>query len=206
MSPNTRRTSCSAASPRFRFASKGEGNLPPSNSPHRASLHSGDAAIHGGRLRRRVWPAVKRPLAHADPWCMRRVLGMVGLLDIPAANTAGDVVGFDVQGRTLFRAHDDASRFHGIFGTPTVADLDRDGRREVIVGSWDQHVYAWHVDDRSPVPGFPTFVGDTIWSSPAVADLDGDGYPEIIIGGDCDGVAGQRCYPQRGGYVWVFRH
>src|SRR5438067_6302793 len=129
-----------------------------------------------------------------------------GVLDILAANTAGDVVGFDVQGRTLFRAHDDASRFHGIFGTPTVADLDRDGRREVIVGSWDQHVYAWHVDDRSPVPGFPTFVGDTIWSSPAVADLDGDGYPEIIIGGDCDGVAGQRCYPQRGGYVWVFTY
>jgi len=129
-----------------------------------------------------------------------------GVLDILAANTAGDVVGFNVSGRTLFRAHDDCSKFCGIFGTPTVADLDRDGRREVIVGSWDQHVYAWHIDDRSQARGFPTFVGDTIWSSPAVADLDGDGYPEVIIGGDCDGVPGQRCYPQRGGYVWVFRH
>ena len=129
-----------------------------------------------------------------------------GVLDILAANTAGDVVGFTPSGRVLFRAHDDCSRFCGIFGTPTVADLNRDGRREVIASSWNEYIYAWHIDDGSLAAGWPFHVGDSSWSSPSVADLDGDGYPEVVVGGDCDGVAGQRCTPQRGGYIWVIRH
>ena len=66
------------------------------------------------------------------------------------------------------------------YGTPAVADVDRDGIPEIIVGSRDGNLYVVH-PDGTPLPGFPFASGGEITNSPAVGDLDNDGWKEIIF-------------------------
>lgn len=89
-----------------------------------------------------------------------------------------------------------------IMSSPAIGDIDGDGRAEVIVGAGEfwfltcangypcgpaggtDHVkvFAWHVDDGSPLPGFPVSTGGTVMASPALGDVDGDGLPEVVVG------------------------
>ena len=92
----------------------------------------------------------------------------------------------------------------GIFGSPALADLDCDGKLDIVSGAMDQHVYAWN-SDGDKLPGFPVKLdspdadGAEIITSPAIAELDGNrcgaadgagGGPETVlstnevIGGD----------------------
>jgi hypothetical protein len=80
-------------------------------------------------------------------------------------------------------AKNDAAYTDGVATSPAVADLDGDGKKEIIVGAFDHRVYAWHYNG-SWVKGWPRYVFDTVWSSPAVGDLDDDGLPEVVIGVD----------------------
>ncbi len=75
------------------------------------------------------------------------------------------------------------------FGTPAIADLDGNGVRDVVFGSYDGNMYAWR-PDGSNLPGFPFAVpypvGNEPWPitcSPAVGYLDGPGdtTPEIVF-------------------------
>ena len=129
-----------------------------------------------------------------------------GVLDVLAASTGGQVLGFRADRSVLFRQATtvDPKAIVGVFGTPVAADLDHDGSLEIIVTGWDRYLHVWNLVGKER-RGFPTFVHDTIWSSPSVGDLDADGLLEIVFGFDCDGVPGQWCHPNRGGYIGVVR-
>jgi len=79
----------------------------------------------------------------------------------------------------------------GIATTPAVADLDGDGRKEIIVSvrqyySSANSIFAFHAD-LTPVAGFPAGAYDAsnggpgLVSSPVVADFDGGGALKIAV-------------------------
>jgi WD40 repeat protein len=68
-----------------------------------------------------------------------------------------------------------------ILSSPLIADIDKDGSQEIVVGSNDKNLYAWR-KDGSIVRGFPVEAKGAIESSPAFGDVNGDGRSEIIVG------------------------
>ncbi|RLF59105.1 MAG: hypothetical protein DRN25_04410, partial [Thermoplasmata archaeon] len=64
--------------------------------------------------------------------------------------------------------------------SPAIADIDGDGKNEVVACSRDGHIYAF--DSNGDVE-WEYSIGATIDSSPAIADIDGGGV-EIIVGSD----------------------
>jgi outer membrane protein assembly factor BamB len=69
----------------------------------------------------------------------------------------------------------------GIPGRAQWADLDGDGRLEVLVGSQDRRVSAL---DAGGAPRWHYLAGGGVSGSPVAVDLSGDGIPEIIFGAD----------------------
>jgi hypothetical protein len=73
----------------------------------------------------------------------------------------------------------------GFLGSAALADLDGDGRLDIVAGALDQHLYAWDGAGHS-LPGWPVKLsspgaaGAEIITTPAIAQLDGQGPPEVI--------------------------
>jgi subtilase family protein/VCBS repeat protein len=115
--------------------------------------------------------------------------------DVVAAGLDGRVYAWDRRGRVLrgfpfatrLRAPAEQGRLDAaIYASPALADLDRDGRLDIVVGAADQRVYALRGDGRA-LPGWPVLARDggdaaKILSSPAVGDLNGDGSPDVVEG------------------------
>ena len=64
------------------------------------------------------------------------------------------------------------------FSHPAIADVDGDGKPEVLAPSAGYFLHAWNVDGMEP-KGFPKYTGGWALSTPAVGDLDGDGKLEL---------------------------
>ncbi len=71
---------------------------------------------------------------------------------------------------------------HMPISPPAVVDLDDDGDLEIVYGSNDQRIQAFH-HDGTPVTGWPVEVGYFLTDSPvAVGDLRGDGTLYVVAG------------------------
>ena len=71
----------------------------------------------------------------------------------------------------------------GVTSTPTLGDIDGDGRLNIVYGGLDHFVHVLDGACLEPA-GFPYDVDDTIWGSPALYDIDNDGRPEIFMPSD----------------------
>jgi hypothetical protein len=67
-----------------------------------------------------------------------------------------------------------------VVGTPAAADLDGDGRLEIVAGA--DKLYAWRLDG-SALSGFPRDLKTYCWSSPVIANHPGSDYSFIHICG-----------------------
>ena len=76
----------------------------------------------------------------------------------------------------------------GFIGSPTLADLDADGRLDIAVPALDQHLYAW-TGKGAAVRGFPVklkgagekLIGAESINTAAAGDVDGNGSPDLVV-------------------------
>ena len=82
----------------------------------------------------------------------------------------------------------------GAIASPVLADLNGDGKLDVIQSGWDGYIHAWRADgsavrgwpvrarlpDPTPPSGYVLVNDQKLDGTPTIADLNGDGKPEII--------------------------
>jgi outer membrane protein assembly factor BamB len=91
---------------------------------------------------------------------------------------------------------------HAVYGTPTLADVDRDGRLEVGFGSFDRNVYLLNADGS--VRWYYN-AADTVFPSPRFLDVAGNADLEMIIGTDISKNTRLRPPTPNGGYVYALK-
>ncbi len=69
-----------------------------------------------------------------------------------------------------------------IAGSPCVADLDGNGRAEIVMATTTGIVYLLKSDGRIS-QGWPLQTGDSFYAAPSAGDIDGDHDREIVLGG-----------------------
>jgi hypothetical protein len=132
------------------------------------------------------WP---RPLA-SSVWSSAALgdVGGDGRREVVFGSNADKVYAFHSDGTELLDGDSNPATI-GVFKvlgspfnycTPALADLDGDGKLDIIYGSTDGNLYAWRWDG-SNVPGFPVTIGASMNASPAVGYLDGAGDTELDI-------------------------
>lgn len=97
------------------------------------------------------------------------------------------VHGFAADGSPLPGFPFDLGTQQTSYSTITLADLDRDGDRELIFGSSDFFVdlpgRIWALQhDGSALSGWPQVTQTSVYAPPSVADIDKDGFLDVAVG------------------------
>ncbi len=170
---------------------------------HLGASHTGALAFTSG----------KEPTTRYSPILSTVAIGDVdgdGKVDVVAADWYGSVFAWKTDGTVVAgfpvltdrdapgNATDSFHRFEdGIFCSVALADLDADGKLDIIAASMNGKLYAWNGTGKL-VRGFPVLAQDPvlvddpkaqtprqrarIMSSPAVGDLNKDGIPDVVFG------------------------
>lgn len=83
--------------------------------------------------------------------------------------------------------------------SPIVADVDDDGDVEILLGTWDGNIHAWH-HDGTKVDRFPLTAGGDIQITPMAFNLDDDPYTELVAVSD-EGVVYAWEMPSESGHI-----
>lgn len=116
--------------------------------------------------------------------------------EIFAADVSGSVYCFTREGRRVWKDSRN-DRFGGGYNYPVAADLDGDGKAEVILTTERGNLYAL---DRSGRVRFEIHATNFRLSTPAIGDINSDGLPEIVFADDDGGVY---CVNSRGRTLWI---
>lgn len=68
-----------------------------------------------------------------------------------------------------------------IYATPLIADINSDGKLEVVVPSFVHYLEVLEGSDGDKMPGWPAFHQSTVHASPLLYDIDKDGVREIAL-------------------------
>jgi MYXO-CTERM domain-containing protein len=89
----------------------------------------------------------------------------------------------------------------GAYASPVVVDMDNDGRKEIVLGTFDGLIRVFRADGKE-AEGFPVQVHaqaankrNRIMTTPTVADFNGDGIPDIAVGSNEQLADGQGAGP-----------
>jgi hypothetical protein len=104
--------------------------------------------------------------------------------------------------RKLARARKIKERNYSVYSTPSLADVDNDGKLEVAFGSFARYVFLLEHNGK---PRMYYHTADTVWSSPSYADIDGDGRLELLIGTDISRNDRIKPKTKNGGFILALR-
>jgi len=131
-----------------------------------------------------------------------------GFDDVAATATKGDgiesyVYVLDKHGNLIWSHNIVGKKYYSTEGTPSIADVNKDGVLDIVTGSTSMKVYALSGVDGSAIWTFD--VANPSPSAPALADINGDTVMDVVIAtGDivyC--ITGPPPPPPPVGGVWV---
>ena len=95
--------------------------------------------------------------------------------------TGGQVARISGTGQVLFRVKLGPEAGRGGYFWPSVADVDGDGKEDIVTGRNDGYVYALNAENGELIweSRIPEFSSGYEWAT--AADLDGDGLAEVVL-------------------------
>lgn len=186
----------------------GYGNSRPTNKNECAANDFGGVVALNGATGEEVW-RFKTPCDDMNGYTLNGTLGSPALADVD--NDGQLEVGFGSINNNIYLLNARGERlwkyrqYDSIWSTPAFADVNGDGRKEMIIGADFQpgnlpgdgkrypNAYGWlYALNTAGGPNQNRQFGQgilwrveldrSVFSSPAVADLDGDGKLEVVVG------------------------